>query len=98
MKLREAQIPQQVRSRAGRGGSSVDLGGSVIWVSARVMIPVFRDRALNWAPCSMGSVLFPPPLPLPTACVFSLSLSNKYMKSLEAVAAAAAEPGFNPSL
>nr|XP_045726523.2 acyl-coenzyme A thioesterase 9, mitochondrial-like [Mirounga angustirostris] len=56
------------------------LGGSVVkrLPLAQVVIPGSWDRAPHWAPCSMGSLLLPLPLPL---LVFPLSLclslSNK---------------------
>ena len=47
---------------------------------AQVMIQGSWDRALSWAPCSVGSLLFPLLLSLLPAyeCSLSLSLSNKY--------------------
>ena len=52
------------------------LGGSVVKClpSAWVMISGSWDQAPRWAPCSVGSLLFPLPLPLP---VLPFSLSNK---------------------
>ena len=47
--------------------------------SAQVMISGSWDGALGQAPCSVGSLLLPPPLP--PACELSLSLSNKIIRS-----------------
>ena len=46
------------------------------WPSAQVMISGSWDQALCWAPCSMGGLLLPLPLPHPPhLCWRSLSLS-----------------------
>ena len=48
---------------------------------AQVMISGSWDRALRWAPCSVGSLLLTLPLPLPTAGLEHIHyLSNKYIK------------------
>ena len=58
------------------------LDGSVVkWLPlAQVMISRSWDWAPHWAPCSVGSLLLPLPLPFPELCSLSLFQINKIFK------------------